>query len=95
MSRYFEELDVAKTKINDARRLDRVGMSDIECPVTISVEGQPRQLTSGKADAFVSLDEAQKGIHMSHLPCLKKSPRNFLKVTMVLAHPHISRLVSK
>ena len=67
MSRYFEELDVAKTKINDARRLDRVGMSDIECPVTISVEGQPRQLTSGKADAFVSLDEAQKGIHMSRL----------------------------
>lgn len=67
MSRYFEELDVAKTKIADTRRLDRVGMSDIECPVTISVDGQPRQLTSGKADAFVSLDEAQKGIHMSRL----------------------------
>ena len=67
MTRYFEELDVAKTKITDARRLDRVGMSDIECPVIVELKGQTKQLTSGRADAFVSLDEPQKGIHMSRL----------------------------
>lgn len=81
MTRYFEELDVAKTKISDARRLDRVGMSDIECPVTIQVHGQTRQLTSGKADAFVSLDQAQKGIHMSRL---------FIALTESLAKEPIS-----
>ena len=67
MTRYFEELDVAKTKITDARRLDRVGMSDIECPVIVELAGQVRQLSAGRADAFVSLDEPQKGIHMSRL----------------------------
>jgi len=81
MTRYFEELDVAKTKISDARRLDRVGMSDIECPVIVALSGQTRQLTSGKADAFVSLDEPQKGIHMSRL---------FIALTESLAQEPIS-----
>lgn len=84
MTRYFEELDVAKTKITDARRLDRVGMSDIECPVIVELSGQTRQLTSGRADAFVSLDEPQKGIHMSRL---------FIALTESLAKDPISPLL--
>jgi GTP cyclohydrolase I len=61
------DIDIAKTKIDNARRLDRVGMSGIECPVRIELSGKMPQMTSGRADAFVSLDEPQKGIHMSRL----------------------------
>ena len=67
MKQYLEEIDVAQTRISNARRLDRVGMSDIECPVVINIPGESQQLTAGRADAFVSLDEPQKGIHMSRL----------------------------
>jgi GTP cyclohydrolase I len=50
-----------------AKKLDRVGMSDIEVPVRLdSPYGQI--LTHGKAKAFVSLDDPEsKGIHMSRL----------------------------
>jgi GTP cyclohydrolase I len=61
------EIDIAKTTIANAMRLDRVGMSNIECPVVISLNGLSEQRTAGRADAFVSLDEPQKGIHMSRL----------------------------
>ena len=81
MQRNLAEIDVAKTKIADAQRLDRVGMSNIECPVLIQLAGSPAQLASGRADAFVSLDEPQKGIHMSRL---------FLSLTEALSTRPIS-----
>jgi GTP cyclohydrolase I len=81
MKRHLAEIDVAKTKIVDARRLDRVGMSNIECPVLIQHPGSPAHLASGRADAFVSLDEPQKGIHMSRL---------FLSLTDALSTKPIS-----
>ena len=81
MKRHLAEIDIAKTKIADAQCLDRVGMSNIECPVLIQLDGLPAQLTSGRADAFVSLDEPQKGIHMSRL---------FLSLTDALGSKPIS-----
>ena len=81
MKRHLAEIDVAKTKIANAQRLDRVGMSNIECPVLIQLAGSPVQLASGRADAFVSLDEPQKGIHMSRL---------FLSLTEALSTKPIS-----
>jgi GTP cyclohydrolase IB len=83
MTRYFQDLDVAKTKIADAKRLDRVGMSEIECPVIIDIKGYSQQLAAAKADAFVSLDEPQKGIHMSRL---------FIALTESLAKEPVSPL---
>ncbi len=79
--RRLEEIDIAKTKILDALPLDRVGMSGIECPVIFELTHMPRQMTSGRADAFVSLDEPQKGIHMSRL---------FLSLTETLSSSPIS-----
>ncbi len=67
MKRHLEDIDVAKTTINDAQRLDRVGMSNIECPILIKFDSRPACMASARADAFVSLDQPQKGIHMSRL----------------------------
>lgn len=63
----LSDIDVAKTKITDAVRLDRVGMSQIECPVLISQPNGVVERVPARIDAFVSLDEPQKGIHMSRL----------------------------
>ena len=49
-------------------RLDRVGMSQIEVPVRVAIPGFGVQMTSGRAGAYVSLDDpVSKGIHMSRL----------------------------
>lgn len=60
--------DVANHEIpSHAKRLDRVGMSDIEVPIKLICDGES-VLTHGEADAFVSLDDLDsKGIHMSRL----------------------------
>jgi GTP cyclohydrolase I len=42
-------------------------MSNIECPVIVKSAGLDTRLTPARADAFVSLDQPQKGIHMSRL----------------------------
>ena len=81
MKRHLQDIDVAKTKINDALRLDRVGMSNIECPILIKFDNRPPCMASARADAFVSLDEPQKGIHMSRL---------FIALTEVLEAEPIS-----
>lgn len=87
MNRHLQDIDVAQTKISNAQTLDRVGMSNIECPVVIQLAGEPRQMTAGRADAFVSLEEPQKGIHMSRL---------FLSLMESLGHETISpALVAK
>lgn len=81
MKRHLEDIDVAKTKINDAQRLDRVGMSNIECPILIKFDNRPACMASARADAFVSLDQPQKGIHMSRL---------FIALTEILESEPIS-----
>lgn len=87
MKRHLHDIDVAETKISDAQRLDRVGMSNIECPVLIQLGEGPTQLASAKADAYVSLDEPQKGIHMSRL---------FLSLTDALGSETVSpELISR
>ena len=49
-------------------RLDRVGMSQIEIPIRIAIPGFGVQMTTGRAGAYVSLDDPiSKGIHMSRL----------------------------
>lgn len=49
-------------------RLDRVGMSGIECLLNIETSDGRRVSTPARADAFVSLDDVDaKGIHMSRL----------------------------
>jgi GTP cyclohydrolase I len=77
----LNDIDIARTTIQNARSLDRVGMSGIECPVLFEIKGLPRQMTAGRADAFVSLDEPQKGIHMSRL---------FLSLTETLSSSPVS-----
>ncbi len=62
----FDPIDVAKTRMSELVPLDRVGMSNIECPVVLEFLGQ-RWRVPARIDAYVSLDEAQKGIHMSRL----------------------------
>jgi GTP cyclohydrolase I len=48
--------------------LDKVGMTDIEVPVRLRDDDGNLVLCPAKADAFVSLDEANaRGIHMSRL----------------------------
>jgi GTP cyclohydrolase IB len=81
MKRHLNEIDVAKTKMSNAQRLDQVGMNDIECPVIIKLNNQIEQMSPGRADAYVSLDEPQKGIHMSRL---------FLTLTETLSQQPIS-----
>jgi len=61
-----KNIDIAQTKIRDSIPLHRVGMSQIECPVNIQIDGDVFK-TPAKVDAYVSLDEPQKGIHMSRL----------------------------
>jgi GTP cyclohydrolase I len=77
----LKDIDIARTTIQDAHPLDRVGMSGIECPVMFEINGIPRQMTAGRADAFVSLNEPQKGIHMSRL---------FLSLTETLSSSPVS-----
>ena len=81
MQRHLHDIDVAQTKISDALPLDRVGMSNIECPVIIKIGDNLSQLAAGRADAYVSLDEPQKGIHMSRL---------FLSLTSALGEEPVS-----
>ena len=48
--------------------LDWVGMSNIEMPLMVEMEGMPAQRVSASIEAFVNLKEAKaKGIHMSRL----------------------------
>jgi GTP cyclohydrolase I len=79
--RLLQEIDIAKTTIRDARPLDRVGMSNIECQLLFDLQGHPRQMAAARADAFVSLDEPLKGIHMSRL---------FLSLTETLSSSPLS-----
>lgn len=67
MSKGLIDIDIAQTKISNSIRLDRVGMSQIECPTLVTIDQTPAVRTPAKIDAFVSLDEPQKGIHMSRL----------------------------
>ncbi|MCX6125369.1 MAG: GTP cyclohydrolase FolE2 [Proteobacteria bacterium] len=60
-------IDVAQTQILDSVRLDRVGMSKIECPVLVSLDSATMVRAPALVDAYVSLDQPQKGIHMSRL----------------------------
>ncbi|MCX6116214.1 MAG: GTP cyclohydrolase FolE2 [Proteobacteria bacterium] len=60
-------IDIAKTKIDDSVRLNRVGMRNIECPAKVYIADRGQVEVRAKVDAFVSLDEPQKGIHMSRL----------------------------
>lgn len=66
MTSKLADIDVAKTQLAAPARLDRVGMSRIECPVIIATATGPMRAPA-VVDAFVSLDEPQKGIHMSRL----------------------------
>ncbi|MDA9951250.1 GTP cyclohydrolase FolE2 [Oligoflexaceae bacterium] len=51
-----------------SRRLDKVGMSNIEIPLRLELPNQGAHLCPALADAYVSLDkENAKGIHMSRL----------------------------
>ncbi len=59
--------DVAKTQGAQLGRLDRVGMSGLDTPLTWKVGDETLTLTA-KSDAYVNLaNENAKGIHMSRL----------------------------
>ena len=48
--------------------LAKVGMSEIEVPIRLNVKGVGPIFTTGRANAYVSLDDEEtKGIHMSRL----------------------------
>ena len=66
MTSDLHRIDVASSPINHSLCLDRVGMSRIEAVVLVPISGT---LTPSGAhvDAYVSLDQPQKGIHMSRL----------------------------
>lgn len=67
MSRIFPDITQSETPQFD-RTLDKVGMSGIEVPVHLELPGMGHQMTTGYADAYVSLDKKEaKGIHMSRL----------------------------
>ena len=67
MTSSLKDIDVAQTKMAGAIPLHRVGMSNIECPVVIQHADGSTVQALGRIDAFVSLDQPQKGIHMSRL----------------------------
>lgn len=68
MTKYsLVDIDVAKTKLADSVALDRVGMSQIECPVMVSSGGSELAITPARVDAYVDLHASHKGIHMSRL----------------------------
>lgn len=68
-SYFYVMPDIANQKITEnLLELDRVGMTNIDLPVTIEVPGKHLSNYSAKVDAFVSLDKKDiKGIHMSRL----------------------------
>lgn len=67
MTPSIKHIDVAQTQMDGAIPLHRVGMSNIECPVIVQHEDGSTVQALGRVDAFVSLDQPQKGIHMSRL----------------------------
>jgi GTP cyclohydrolase IB len=81
MKHKLHDIDVANSNIAKHQLLDHVGMSNIECPVLIQVNGGHPQLAAGLADAYVNLDTPQRGIHMSRL---------FLSLTEALGKQPIS-----
>ena len=80
MTRSLHDIDVASSQVSHSLRLNRVGMSNIEAIVLVPHAGTLAP-TSANIDAFVSLDQPQKGIHMSRL---------FLMVQEVLAKTPLS-----
>lgn len=63
----LNDIDIAQTKMVGAIPLHRVGMSNIECPIIVQHTNGSGVQALGRVDAFVSLDQPQKGIHMSRL----------------------------
>jgi len=94
------DVDVAKTAVASAP-LDWVGMKRIQCPVLIPQADGTVERAPALVDAFVSLDEAVKGIHMSrlfvavekHLTSSPLSPDLLTKITndFLESHRGISR----
>lgn len=81
MSPKLPKIDLANSTGAAHLPVDRVGMSNIECPVLIQIDSSPAQLTAGLADAYVNLSSPQRGIHMSRL---------FLNISEALAGAPIS-----
>lgn len=73
MTSKLPEIDIAETPMAGAIPLHRVGMSQIECPVIIQHKDGTQVQALGRVDAFVSLDQPQKGIHMSRLYLMVES----------------------
>ncbi len=73
MTSSLPEIDMAQTKMAGAIALNRVGMNNIECPVVIEQADGTLVQAKGAVNAFVSLDQPQKGIHMSRLFLIAES----------------------
>ncbi len=75
--------DIAKNHpVANPKSLQWVGMEKIGIPIKLSLANGDVTATSAKADVFVSLDTAAKGIHMSRL---------YLKLNELLANQIVTQ----
>lgn len=84
MTSRLPDIDMAQTKMAGAIALHRVGMTNIECPVIVEHADGSRVQAKGTVNAFVSLDQPQKGIHMSRLFLSVES-----RLTQAPVSPHL------